>query len=482
MFRLGHESVWWDEAFTWAMTNHSFTGILKRAVYDVHPPLYYLLTKVFRWLAGNSILTIRLLSVLGALALAALGLGPVRRACGPKAGLIYSGLVILTPGIVSAAQDGRMYTWSAFLVTGTVLYAYLAATGGKTGDWIKLGIMTLGAAYIHYYALLAVVIANLLLFIGIIIKKRRRILPFLITMAAVYIGYRPWIDIFIRQYIEVKQSYWIPPVSLSTIWTTLTFPFGDKFYSAPELFVFRPFAFGLACVLILWGLWSVRIKRPPGFSLNILGISVYLLTFLAGIVLSFTIRPVWCERYITIVAGLFILSSAIGLSVIGKKNIFIFVVILVLGFNSAGIYQIYRQRFNGPMREVAAYLKPGLAADAIFVHFDWVTRDSLYYYFPHHKHFVYMPQLAKIYYDPLFFRQSMAGPDLSRFLTEGKDIYWIVKSGAPEEQYNPSTIVASKKITPISGFKAFKLPYSGFGVSVGRFKSSTINAKQKNKR
>jgi uncharacterized membrane protein len=183
IFRLGHESVYWDEGYAWAMSNHSFLDIIRYTIdWENHPPLFYLLIKLVRSLAGDSILAIRFFSVLGALALMSLGLGPIRRACGLRTGFLFSCLTPLTPALLSLAQEGRMYTWSAFFVTGTVIYAYLAATGGKQSDRVKLGMMTLGAAYIHYYALLAVGLANFLLFIWIFFKDRRHLPYFLIII------------------------------------------------------------------------------------------------------------------------------------------------------------------------------------------------------------------------------------------------------------------------------------------------------------
>lgn len=469
IFRFNHESVWCDEAYTWAMTNHSFNDIIiYTIIFENHPPLFYLLVKTFRLLGGNSILTIRLFSVLGALTLAALGLGPVRRACGNKTALLYSCLVILTPSILSMAQDGRMYTWSAFFVTGTVLYAYLAATGGKRSDWINLGVFTLGAAYLHYYALLAVAIANLILMCWLIIKNRRRLLPYLITMGVVLICFLPWIPSFIKQITtKYNQGFWIPPVSFDTIWKTLSFPFGDKFCSAPELFIFRPYAFGLACALILWGLWQTKAQKAREHSLNLWCIAVYILTFLTGIVLSYLIRPIWVERYIATVLGLFILSLAIGLSFIRNKRTFIVTCILIIGFTLPGIYQIYQQRFNGPMREVVAYLKPKLPVDAIFVHFDWTTRNTFYYYFPNHKHYVYMPKFNKNNKDPVFFAQSPAGPDLDSFLKGKNNIWFVTKLGFSGED-TATAVIALKKLTLVSPPQIFMLPYSEFGVSLSQ--------------
>lgn len=470
MFGLTHEDVWYDESYTWAITNHSLGDIIKNISGDTHPPLYFLLLKPFCLLmGGNSIFIIRLFSVLGALALVALGLGPVRRALGDKTSLLYMGLVVLTPVILSMAHEGRMYTWVAFFVTGAVLYAYLTATDGKLSDWVKLGLLTLGSAYIHYYGLLAVAIANFLLLIWLVKKEPRRLRHYWITMSLVLICYLPWISAFIAQTGRVQQGFWAPAISFDLILRTLYYPFGDKFsFYAPGLLIFRPFAFGLAGIVILWGLWQTTVKKQMMRRQNLFLIMVYLLTIIAAIILSYLVRPILAERYITAVIGLFILSLAVGLSCLGKKSIFWGVVILFLVFNLSGMYQVYRERFNGPLTEVASYLTPKLPADAVLVHFDWMAMGTSCYYFPGHKHFIYLPEQDRNYNNSLFPETSF-GPDLDSFLKGYKNIWVITNADVPGEA-NLKAVSASKKFTIVSQPKVFQLPFSWYKVSVSQMK------------
>src|SRR5512137_716061 len=77
---IAHESIWFDEAFSYMMASHSpgqILGLMTTA--DNHPPLYYLLLSAVMALFGNSVWALRLLSVLGAVGLVSLGAGPVRR-------------------------------------------------------------------------------------------------------------------------------------------------------------------------------------------------------------------------------------------------------------------------------------------------------------------------------------------------------------------------------------------------------------------
>ncbi|MCL6588579.1 MAG: glycosyltransferase family 39 protein [Firmicutes bacterium] len=403
IFRLNHECVWNDEAFTWAILyRHHFSDTWQFIINDVHPPLYYLMLKLFGLAFGNSMTAIRFFSVLGGLALAALGLGPVRRACGRKAGLLYSCMVFITPAILAMSQEGRMYSWAAFFVTGTSLYAYLAVTDNKPMDWVRLGLFTLGAAYIHYYALTAVVITHFLLLVWLIIKNRQGLIPFLIVAGGVLLCYLPWLPVFIMQLGRVKQDYWISPVSAKMIWDTFCFPFGDKFSCAPELFIFRSYAAGLAWVLILWDLWrTARARKRENKNVNhspgLFAISIYLFTILGVIFFSYLVRPVFGPRYTIVITSLFILSAAIGLSLIPKKSVFWGASILYLLFGISGLVPIFKQHFNGPIGKAVSYLKSNVSAGAVFVHFNynWQTMNTFCYYFPKYRHFIYIPGKSK---------------------------------------------------------------------------------------
>lgn len=460
MLGLNRESVWSDEAFTWAITHYSFADFIKFLTPDVHPPLFYLSVKAFYLLAGDSIFAIRLFSLLGALALAALGLGPVRRACGNKVSLLYTGLILTTPIVLSCAQDGRMYTWAAFFVTGATLYAYLAATGGKWSDWLRHGIMTIGAAYFHYYALMAVGIINCLLFIWLIVNERRRLRYYLIVISAVAICYLPWISIFMRQIFKVKQDYWIPPVSLWVIWKTLSLPFGDKF-STSGLFIFQPYVFLLAFTVILWGLRQILTKKQTDSSPGLFSFTVFFLMILVAIVLSYLFRPILVPRYMMAVLGLFILSLAIGLSYINRKWVFFGALILLLAMNLYSAYQINQQRVNGPMAEVVSYLKSKLTGDTVFIHVDGNSLGPFCYYFPNHKHFLYIPKVDRNY-NEIVYPQASLGPDLDPFLRGKRNICFVTTG------YNGllTETAVSKNLSIISKPKTFMLPYSWYKVSV----------------
>lgn len=225
---ITHESIWYDEAYSAIMADYSLGEIVTFIGYDNHPPLYYLLLRMVRVVLGNSDWALRFLSVLGAVGLVGLGAGPVRRIFGNKTAFIYAVLVLFTPAILIYAHEARMYTLAIFFVTAGVLYGYLAAQHNRTDYWACFGLATLAAAYLHYYALMAAFYTHLFVFLWILTKKREYLRPYLITGAAVLVGYLPWLIVFIGQIMDVNSGFWLGPVTVDFILGALHKPFAYK--------------------------------------------------------------------------------------------------------------------------------------------------------------------------------------------------------------------------------------------------------------
>jgi len=384
---ITHESLWYDESYTAALMNHSLGDIIRITGADSHPPLYYLILRVLTAVFGRSVLVLRAFSVLGTVGLAALGAGPVRRAFNQRTGLVYTFLVFALPITMSMAQEARMYSWAACLVTASALYGYLAQKEGKAKDWVLFGLITLFAAYTHYYALLAeIVIFGLMLIMMLVAKKKMT--PFAITAGGVALGYLPWMFKLAGQVNRVSNRFWIPPVTGEVIKKTLIFPFSNKFsYYWKPLYV--DIAFYIAAALIVFGLVYNIIKKKETVKMTGFALSVYALTILAGVAASFIIRPVFVERYMMPVFGLFIIGLAYGISSMGKRVLPIIGCLIILGFAIPQIQYNATERFNGPMTEAVEAMAPMVGEDDVFLHVDEHTFGTFCYYFPNNKQYFY---------------------------------------------------------------------------------------------
>ncbi|HHV29428.1 glycosyltransferase family 39 protein [Acetivibrio mesophilus] len=465
---IGHETLWYDESYSAAIINNSIPDIIRITASDSHPPLYFIMLKIFSIVFGRTESALRLLSVLGVLALAALGTGPVRRIFDKFTGMIYSFCVIAVPISLSIGQETRMYTWAAFFVTASALYGYLAVQQGKTSDWVKFGLTTLASAFTHYYALLAVTILNALLFVWllakfIIKKEKKNLLSYSITAGAVVLCYSPWIFILFNQAKKVSKSFWIPPVTSNVIWQTLMYPFRAKFWEFREAKTY----FICAVVFILWGLVFSIIKRKQQGLMSLLAALVYSLTLIGAIVLSNVIRPLLVERYIFPVVGLFVLAFVYGISMMNNKGASIFVCLALLVVAISQNSMVISLRFNGPMKEVCDYVNESVTSEDVFIHSDEHTFGTFCYYYPNNKHYLYLPPTFGGYsgYDA-FSSNGSYGSDVKGFI-QGRENIWLVdREGSTTTPYAYSLFSDGilKGKGSIQRFDAY--PFSFYAISL----------------
>jgi uncharacterized membrane protein len=229
LWGLDRESVWFDESHTSALVKHSFSDIIRICVSDYHPPLYFLLARCFVSIFGNSIVILRILSVIGVLLLFCLSLYPLRRYVGDYGALFFGFLVAVVPVFSSMAQDARMYTWGCFFVSAAVLFAYGIITERRISNWFLFGFFTLCAGLTHHYALLGVTLLNIFLFFYFIIINRKKLLPYLLTAIIIVAFFSPWLLSLAGQVGRVTDDFWIPDPDGNIAFNTISFFFDNKF-------------------------------------------------------------------------------------------------------------------------------------------------------------------------------------------------------------------------------------------------------------
>lgn len=459
---IGHEGLWYDESFSAAMITHSPGEIWQLASIDQHPPLYYLMLKVFTALFGASEAAMRALSAIGAVLLAGLGLGPVRRIFGAKVGLIYSFLVLITPAALFMAQEARMYTWAALFVTAAAAYAYLAGSGGRRGDWAAFGAFSLAAAYTHHYALMAAGLTHLTLLVWLALRGRERLPAYLLTAGAVALGYLPWLIKLVGQLRQVSQGFWIPPVTGEVIWGTLLYPFGLKFAPGSPPLV-APAAFWITALLTLAALALIARRRPQGGALVVGAALVYALTIAGGVAISYLMRPILVERYMMPVFGLLLLPPAYALGQLPGRAWPAAACALLLGLALPAQAAIRQERFNGPMHEVAAALQGQLQPGDVFLHTSAHTMGTFAYYFPGHRQLLYTNGAAS--YQPAFEPAAQAGSDLQTLL-QGHRRVWLVYRLFVSDKPAPQQCRDTSALKIAGPEQHFQLPRSWYAVAV----------------
>jgi 4-amino-4-deoxy-L-arabinose transferase-like glycosyltransferase len=275
LYNLSSQSLWADEGNSVALAQRSFSEIAQHTAFDIHPPLYYWLLKLWVSVFGDSELGLRSLSVV-------LGLGLVyvisqlgRRLFSPRLGLMAAFIAALAPLQVYYSQEARMYMLLACLSSLTVLAALLLWSASErrpaaARPWvaslaIPLALLYLLSAtaglYTHYaypLILLAVNLAALLWFW----QMWGRLVNWLLLQLLPWLLYLPWLPTAWRQITtwpaEQHSASLLTVVETSA--TTLLFgpswPFNYRLILAGALALLltlslRPLTYK---VLLLW-LW-----------------------------------------------------------------------------------------------------------------------------------------------------------------------------------------------------------------------------------
>lgn len=383
---ISHEPLWLDESYSAQMSSHSLSDIWLFSQTDVHPPLYYLLLHIFTLFWGTTEFSYRILSAGFAMGLVALGIGPIARLWNRQVGILFSLIVMFAPCVIGFAQETRMYTMLMFTVTGAVIYGLLAFSKRQTKDYLWFGTLLIAGMYTHYYAVLTLAIFGLLLLLATMLSPNHPKKQILFTLIFAIVSYLPWIPSFWTQIQRVHEGFWIPKANGFILEYAAMIPFSFKFEDIP--YPWWALA-SMAISLFLIGYSFIRLFPHKKMRLVLFApMTVFVSTFIAGILISWFIAPVLMPRYLLAVSGLFFLAVAVGLSSISQNTVRhgVLAVFLLLMLPTDII--IYQQTFNGPFKTLRAQiLKHGNTRTPI-VHEDWQTLLPMRYQLPDNPHFM----------------------------------------------------------------------------------------------
>jgi 4-amino-4-deoxy-L-arabinose transferase-like glycosyltransferase len=222
LYGIGAQSLWYDEGNSARIAERSVALIVEGAAGDIHPPLYYLLLKLWRAVFGASEAGLRSLS-------AATGIGAVaftyllgRDLANRRAGLIAAGLLALAPFAVYYSQEARMYALLALCASASswALARWLRAPDKPFG---ALLVLATAAGLWTQYAYPFVMLAQGLWTLGAAWATRQaqsapRLLTgyALINVIALAV-YAPWAPIALRQirgWAVEAQRYTLPDAAI----------------------------------------------------------------------------------------------------------------------------------------------------------------------------------------------------------------------------------------------------------------------------
>ncbi|MBX3015767.1 MAG: hypothetical protein KF832_29880 [Caldilineaceae bacterium] len=243
LYRLGAESLWYDETVSVALAQKDIPALLRHTAGDIHPPGYYLLLHYWQGLTqpipalGLEFLYAWLSLCFGLLLMALLfALG--RAFFSSQVALFALWLAAINPYHIWYSQEVRMYTLGALL--GLLCFwgltqwwrirpqpATVAATMASTAPTLAtrtvitplllyIGAGTIGL-YTLYYFLFTLIALNWIAFLcwwgQRHTRNRPKLAPWLGAQVALLCLWTPWLPIFWRQATEPPVPPWRVPWS-----------------------------------------------------------------------------------------------------------------------------------------------------------------------------------------------------------------------------------------------------------------------------
>lgn len=451
VYALGRQDLWGDEAVSARVLSRTAAQILNGQVDPFHPPLYFLLLRLWTQLAGRTEFAIRYLSLLGMM----IGVAGIGRAAyeahGRKTAALALALAAMSPFLIYYAQEARMYGVAMAFNAGA-LWAAIAALrlAGRQGfwrAWIAFAALALGALYAHYLSflhLLGIAIALLIAWR----TKPRMILSAAGTAITMGLMYLPWAWIQMnrtRSEFPYRPEVWTLAELGRVVRDTLqAFSVGQTLDAE-----WRWLGVGLMTAVAGAGwIWAIRSRRAERWMAGVIVVSV----LAAGWAFSaflFAFEP----RYLMMGLPAYLLLVAMGLYWLSHRQPAATVVILAAAIATASVanYTYYTSYSKGNygklMRTIAARARP---RDIILLN-NPLQQAIFEYYQPTGIDYYYLQRETVL-------DLRCLDAELTR-LTNGREQVWLVMFGNPAE-YDPQFRVENWLAT--HGAKSY---YQGFGDS-----------------
>lgn len=356
------QSVWFDEAYSINLAKRSFGEMIDLTAVDVHPPVYYILLKIWGGIFGFDELSLRLSSVLAmsfAIFLAAILVKKIR---GKKAAMLAVAFLSLSPMLIRYGFEIRMYALATLIVVAASLALWKILHTEKICQkrclqalyalLVTVGMMTL------YYTIV-VWLTHLIYLIYRAIKDKKSIIKqdFWLVYGLSILLFLPWLPVTLRQ----LGNGALAPISERLDFSNMMGIMSFNFIYRPVWQTDQIFGALMLGFIVLLGILIVKRKKIGKIEND--GFSFVAFLAIGPIVLEFIlclVTPMYVERYLVYTAPFLMITIAILCFDIGKRLPVVYIAtLLILGVANlwwVGNYNF--QRLQKPdIKEAAADLK-----------------------------------------------------------------------------------------------------------------------------
>lgn len=338
------ENLWYDELMTTPLIlGYDVFEIIKQLRFDVHPPLYFILLKIYSFATGDSILALKTFNILIALILILIMYQFSKKTINKDYALLVVFIFCFYPVIYNEIYQIRMYVIAQLFVTLTAIYAYKTYFNQlKRLNIILFLAFTICSLYTHYYALIGVVFIHLVLYFALFFKNKQNIKIIIALVFISLISFLPWLPTFFKQLVVKSQHLGYIPTTKEMIIKAIMYPFytgsyaekGDKLNYVLTLLLLIVF------VLIIFSYFHTKkhqLKENRFTTIMSIALGIPFLIPIIFVTVSIISKPIWYSRYFIISYPLFVFAFAYMAYNLTPRLKYLFIAIVFM----ASIQKIY---------------------------------------------------------------------------------------------------------------------------------------------
>ena len=369
--------IWYDEAFSILFSEKGLHAMLYGTLAptgigsaDIHPLGYYTLLWLWMNVFGESLVAVRLLSIItGLVSVYLIYRIGLEFLADTKTALLGALFTALAPFQIHYAQEIRMYSlMTLWLLLATFSFRRGSRTG-KGGWWLLFSVSAALAQYTHHLAAFYLIA---LASIPILQKDWKTFSRLVIAGVGALILYSPWAIQLPAQFTKVQNSYWVERPGLSKVFTLILVYITNT--PLPSMLIAA--ALFMALIILIIGILQTLKAMRASSSPN--GVWLFYLSFFPPFLLFLFSqwRPVYIERALLPSGAMFCLWLAWVIKDTNLSRIIQYSLLAMLGASSVlGIYQhvTYDKFPYGPFQELDASLRQRVQTQDVVIHFNKMT-------------------------------------------------------------------------------------------------------------
>ena len=369
---IASRPIWYDEAFAVLFSEKGLGQMLYGTLAptgtgsaDIHPLGYYTLLWSWMKVFGESLVAVRLLSILAGVVSVGLVYLIAIELFDSKTAKTSALLVALAPFQIHYSQEIRMY---AFLALWLLLATYAYLRGSASGNWRWWTLFGIAVALAQYTHNLAAFFLIPLVITPILKRDWKTVRSVFLSGCLAILIYLPWLIQLPAQLAKIDQAYWVTKPGIDRLFTLLLVFTTNT--PLPNGWVMPALILAILTVVIAL-MQTIRTKK--GNTLKANGLWALYLSFAPPILLFIFSqwKPVYIERAL-LPSGVFFciwLAWTIHHTGLPKAGRGFMLAMIAITF-TMGIYQhvTYRGFPYGPFDEINAHLKQQMQPGDLILH------------------------------------------------------------------------------------------------------------------